>query len=59
MIAALTAMAIHLLGAGVAVAYTPAEIWQMSRETGIPDYFNTPNYANSPPTPEISGYVCR
>ncbi len=49
MIAVLTAMAIHLLGVGVAVAFTPAEILQMSRETGIPDYFNTPNYAYSPP----------
>jgi FtsP/CotA-like multicopper oxidase with cupredoxin domain len=43
MMAVLTALAIHLLvmGTGEAVA--------APRDTGIPDYFNTPNYANSPP----------
>jgi FtsP/CotA-like multicopper oxidase with cupredoxin domain len=36
-------------GPGEAVALTPAEIRDASRATGVPDYFNTANWANSPP----------
>lgn len=36
-------------GPGEAGALTPAEIRAASRTTGVPDYFNTANWANSPP----------
>ncbi len=44
--ALLTAMTIHFFGMGTGEALGAM---RSHRNTGIPDYFNTPNYANSPP----------
>jgi len=46
MMAVLTAVAIHFLGVGTGEAVAA---YRGHRDTGIADYFNTPNWANSPP----------